>query len=233
MEKVSLFKGRYLAALILLPVLLIAGTDKAAAAGSAKNKTIKHRASTQIINKKTKRNKKVLAHKVVYKRFKNGNRLKYISRVYLPASGNAPAAVNTPAVPASTPIAAPPSGYSIEAIANAINGQRRANGVPEVSINNLLNQAAANKSQDMSNQHYFAHTNPQGKSDFTFIDEVGYRYQSAGSNLAQGDFGGSAALVNAWMNSPGHRANILAPFGQEIGIGISGNYFTMFITKPV
>lgn len=118
-------------------------------------------------------------------------------------------------------------------IVNAINSQRQANGLSPVSVNPILNLAALAKAQDMRNRNYFAHVAPDGKSDFDFIKEAGYRYQAAGSNIAEGNFGGSQGVVNAWMDSSGHRANILADFGQDIGIGIAGQYYVMFIAKPL
>lgn len=144
----------------------------------------------------------------------------------------AQAAIITPTIPVAPPTSKySQSAYEKTAILNAINVERRASGLQAVSFNNLLNQAAYNKSHDMLTRNYFAHTAPDGKSDLDFIKASGYPYQAVGINLAMGSFKSADDLVQAWMNSPGHRKNILADFGKEIGIGIDGQYFTLIIGR--
>jgi uncharacterized protein YkwD len=139
----------------------------------------------------------------------------------------------TPQSSLQTPrLAAAPVNSQISEILNWINAERKANGLNEVTLNGTLNQAAFNKSKHMSDNNYFAHTSPGGVGDIDFIKQSGYRYSAVGMNLAEGNFGSSKGLVDAWMNSSGHRQNILANFGKEIGIGIYGNYFSMFIARP-
>lgn len=148
---------------------------------------------------------------------------------------SAASTVSQPVVPVK-PVSqsvAQPATSEIAKIISLINAERQKNGLGAVKENTLLDQGAAIKAKDMADQNYFAHTNPQGKTDFGFFDQVGYKYLAAGSNLAEGDFGSSEGLVSAWMNSPGHRVNILADFGQEIGIGVYGKYYVMFIAKPM
>jgi uncharacterized protein YkwD len=116
---------------------------------------------------------------------------------------------------------------------DSISAVRKEKGLTIVKFNDLLNQAALAKSKDMYNQKYFAHTNPQGKKDFYFIEQVGYEYSSAGSNIAQGNFAGDKAVFDAWMASPGHKENILATFGREIGYASYNGYYTLLIAKPL
>jgi uncharacterized protein YkwD len=128
--------------------------------------------------------------------------------------------------------ASPSSELSVSGILSQINFQRQSNGLSMVSLNDTLSSAAAAKAKDMVDNNYFAHTSPAGVDDFYFINQSGYNWQAAGINLAEGDFSDGADLVNAWMNSPGHRANILADFGKQIGIAINGKYFVMMIANP-
>jgi uncharacterized protein YkwD len=126
-----------------------------------------------------------------------------------------------------------PQNNETEAILKYINLEREKNGLNPVAINSTLNKAAQAKSNHMLQNKYFAHTSPDGISDIYFINQSGYKYRAVGINLAQGNFGGAEGLVNAWMNSEGHRKNILADFGREVGLGIAGDYYTMIIGQPV
>lgn len=99
------------------------------------------------------------------------------------------------------------------------NASRAANtaGTTPLRVNPLLTEAAQEKADDMATHSYFAHVSPDGKTPWYFFDAVGYTYQYAGENLAV-DFNDSADVEQAWMNSPGHRANILDPRFTEVGI---------------
>ncbi|OQA03960.1 MAG: Cysteine-rich secretory protein family protein [bacterium ADurb.Bin400] len=160
---------------------------------------------------------------------------KPVTEPVAPTTPTKPAPQTPPKEPTQpSPVVQPPSsGITVSGVVSAINAQRRANGLQEVSVNNLLNQAAYDKSKHMSDNRYFAHTAPDGTPDWFFVKQVGYRYSAAGANLATGSFGTSQGLVDAWMNSPGHRQNILADFGVEVGVGFYNGYYTMFITKPL
>jgi len=134
---------------------------------------------------------------------------------------------------AITPVPVTNGQSTIEEIISFINTERTNAGLGSVRVNSTLNSAAYAKSKDMSVNNYFAHTSPTGVSDIFFINQSGYKYRAVGMNLARGDFKSSSDLVQAWMNSEGHRKNILASFGKEIGIGIYGKYYTMFIAQPI
>ena len=83
------------------------------------------------------------------------------------------------------------------------------------------------KSQDMVDQNYFSHTSPTYGTPFQMLTSFGMSYHAAGENIAYGQRT-PREVVAAWMNSPGHRANILNASYTQIGVGYvaSGNYWT-------
>lgn len=97
------------------------------------------------------------------------------------------------------------------------NRERQKYDLPILTANQLLTKAAVNKAQDLLQQDYFAHTTPQGKPFYSWIQETDYIYSSAGENLAI-FFNENQDIVQAWMKSPAHRQNILDHRYQEIGI---------------
>lgn len=110
------------------------------------------------------------------------------------------------------------SEISPENIVNVVNQERISNGLNPVKINSQLQNAAIAKSQDMIAKNYFDHY-AFGQTPWMFIIRAGYDYSVAGENLAKG-YSTSEGVVSAWMNSPAHRANILNPSFQEIGVGV-------------
>lgn len=118
-------------------------------------------------------------------------------------------------------------------VVRLVNEARRNNGIGELTYNWELSRVARYKSQDMKDNSYFSHTSPTYGSPFRMIKSFGISYRTAGENIAKGQ-ASPAAVVNAWMSSPGHRANILNPAFTEIGVGYvaDGRYWTqMFIGK--
>ncbi|MCA9369548.1 MAG: hypothetical protein H6774_04100 [Pseudomonadales bacterium] len=100
------------------------------------------------------------------------------------------------------------------------NQERQNRGLEALVENTLLSQAAQHKAADMLEKQYWAHTTPSGEEPWAFIDEVGYSYQLAGENLAR-DFDTTPRMVEAWMRSPTHRANIVHPRYTQTGIGLA------------
>lgn len=100
------------------------------------------------------------------------------------------------------------------------NRERAAAGLSTFTIDSLLNTAAQNKANHMIANDYWSHVAPDGTTPWDFIDNVGYVYLKAGENLAYG-YQTSAGVVDAWMNSEGHRENILDEEFQEVGFGIA------------
>lgn len=98
------------------------------------------------------------------------------------------------------------------------NTERSNNGKKTLTENAKLSLAAHRKIQDMINLQYFEHKSPTGKGPADIIEATGYAYVIVGENLAEGDFADNQDLVQGWMNSPGHRANILNDKYTEIGV---------------
>lgn len=97
------------------------------------------------------------------------------------------------------------------------NQERAANGLPGLRLNSKLNQAAQAKAQHMIANNYWSHNAPDGTTPWYFFDQAGYVYRNAGENLAYG-FLTSDGAVQGWMDSPGHRANILGDY-KDVGFG--------------
>ncbi len=114
-------------------------------------------------------------------------------------------------------------GYSSEITAqkvlNSTNIQRQNNGLPPLKYSSVLSESATKKANDMFTNNYWAHTSPSGTSPWDFFKAVDYHYTIAGENLAR-DFYDTESLMNGWMNSPTHKANIINSKYQEIGIGV-------------
>lgn len=122
------------------------------------------------------------------------------------------------------------SAYELEVV-RLINEIRAQYGLGQLTVNTELSRVARIKSQDMHDKGYFSHTSPTYGSPFDMMKQFGIRYRTAGENIAMG-YRSPQSVVNGWMNSPGHRANILNGSFKQIGMGYveSGNYWTqMFI----
>lgn len=105
------------------------------------------------------------------------------------------------------------------------NRQRQTNNRPLLRPNATLDQAAQKKVADMFAHQYFAHQAPDGTGPGDLVTSVNYRFIRVGENLALGNFASDAALVQAWMDSPGHRDNILHLGFTEIGLAAArGNF---------
>ncbi len=124
------------------------------------------------------------------------------------------------------------SSYESEVV-RLVNVERQKNGLAPLKEDWQLSRVARYKSQDMKDKGYFSHTSPTYGSPFQMMKSFGISYRSAGENIAKGQ-STPAAVVNAWMNSSGHRANILSKSFTHIGVGYvsGGHYWTqMFISK--
>ncbi|WP_405996932.1 CAP domain-containing protein [Streptomyces sp. NBC_00829] len=141
-----------------------------------------------------------------------------------PTSTSTPAP--TPTEPTPTPTEPkPPSnpdgtpaalGRQVIALANA---ERAKAGCPAVRENNLLNKAALGHSEDMASRNFFDHTNPDGKDPGARITAAGYQWSTYGENIAKGQ-ATPADVMKSWMESSGHRRNILDCKFKEIGMGV-------------
>lgn len=113
---------------------------------------------------------------------------------------------------------------TIDNIVNLTNTARSNAHVLQLQTNSLLNSAAQAKAENMLENSYFAHVSPAGLTPWYWFAKAGYTYQAAGENLAV-NFSEDYAVVDAWLASPGHKANLLNPAFTQIGIGIATGPF--------
>ncbi len=116
-------------------------------------------------------------------------------------------------------------------VVRLVNALRAEKGLQPLTANWELSRVARYKSEDMVRSGYFSHTSPTYGTPFQMMKSFGISYRTAGENIAYGQRT-PAAVMEAWMNSSGHRANILSASYTQIGVGYcaSGHYWTqMFI----
>lgn len=121
-------------------------------------------------------------------------------------------------------------------VVRLVNIERANNGLAPLKENWELSRIARYKSDDMISKNYFSHTSPTYGSPFKMMNSFGLKYSSAGENIAMGQKT-AKEVVQGWMNSPGHRSNILNKSFTEIGVGLSkdskGNtYWTQMFIRP-
>lgn len=122
------------------------------------------------------------------------------------------------------------SSYA-QAVLDLVNRYRAQNGLAALTLDSGLCQVAQTKAQDMHDSGYFAHESPNYGTPFEMMSFFGISYKAAGENIAMG-YSSPQAVVEGWMNSEGHRANILSSSFTKMGLGYvaSGNYWCqMFI----
>jgi len=124
------------------------------------------------------------------------------------------------------------SNITPEQVILQTNEQRAAQGLGGLTLSDELSQAALAKGQDMFADQYWSHTAPDGTEPWYFIEQSGYKYKVAGENLAR-DFMNTSDMVTAWMASPTHRANLLNPKFEEIGIAVIDGRLNGFETTLV
>lgn len=100
-----------------------------------------------------------------------------------------------------------------------VNQKREANGLPPLILNEKLSLAAVNKAKDMFAKNYWAHDSPDGETPWVFIKRSGYNYVYAGENLARG-FDNTDSVIDAWMASAKHKANLLSQNYRDVGFAI-------------
>jgi uncharacterized YkwD family protein/spore coat assembly protein SafA len=122
-------------------------------------------------------------------------------------------------------------------VVQLVNQERAKQNLPALKANQELSKVARLKSQDMLVKNYFSHTSPTYGSPFKMMETFGIKYSAAGENIAMGQRS-PEEVMNSWMNSPGHRANILSRAFTEIGVGYAKNsagknYWTQMFIKPL
>lgn len=136
-----------------------------------------------------------------------------------------PAATTKPAAtakPAATVTASGDFAAFQKKVVDLVNAERAKNGLKPLTMNASLNKTATLKSQDMAKLGYFDHNSPTYGSPFDMMKKYGISYRTAGENIAMGQTT-PEQVMNGWMNSPGHRANILNSSFTQIGVGVAKN----------
>lgn len=141
-----------------------------------------------------------------------------------PSRPEAPSAPDIPSVPDSGAVLA-----EERAVVSLVNEIRVQYGLAALTIDESLCSYARVKSQDMHDSRYFDHNSPTHGSPFDMMRSFGISYAYAGENIAQG-YVSAEAVVDAWMNSAGHRTNILSADFTSIGVGYvaDGGYWTQW-----
>ncbi|MFD3447476.1 CAP domain-containing protein [Microbacteriaceae bacterium 4G12] len=139
----------------------------------------------------------------------------------------------TPAPKPSTPSTNAPANSIVAQVIQLTNQERRKNGLSDLQMSSPLEDVAQKKAVDMDSKGYFSHTSPTYGSPFDMMKTFGISYSYAGENIAKGQTT-AQQVVTDWMNSPGHRANILNQNYTHIGVGHTGSqncWVQMFIKK--
>jgi uncharacterized YkwD family protein len=133
---------------------------------------------------------------------------------------NYPSAPSTPSTPTKTPSTPSNASASTQAqqVLSLVNAQRKNAGLGALTMDSALANVALVKAKDMINNNYFDHNSPTYGSPFDMMKQFGITYRTAGENIAKGQ-SSAQQVMNDWMNSPGHRANILNSSYTKIGVG--------------
>ncbi|AXU28687.1 TPA: CAP domain-containing protein [Clostridioides difficile] len=111
------------------------------------------------------------------------------------------------------------SAYQKEVV-DLVNVERAKAGLNPLTLDSSISNVATKKSQDMIDNNYFSHNSPTYGSPFDMLKKFGISYKTAGENIAMGQKT-PKEVVNAWMNSEGHRKNIMNPNFSKIGVGVA------------
>ena len=117
-----------------------------------------------------------------------------------------------------------------EQVCELVNETRAQNGLTPMKLSARLSNVAQNHASDMANQGYFSHKNPLGESSFDRMAKEGISYTAAGENIAKGQQT-PRDVMNSWMNSPGHRANILSKKFNKLGVGYKQSVWVQDFTN--
>lgn len=134
----------------------------------------------------------------------------------------------TTAAPEPTaPASGPAPSEAVAQVVDLVNAERGKVGCSPVKVNSTLTKAAQDHSEDMAATGTMSHTGSDGSSPADRITRAGYSWSAYGENVAYG-YSTPAQVMNGWMTSPGHKANILNCAFKEIGVGLAqpGGYWT-------
>jgi uncharacterized YkwD family protein len=144
-------------------------------------------------------------------------------------AGRSAAGNGTAGTGAQTPASGKDSAQFAQQVLDLVNKERSKAGLGSLSMDDELSKMAMAKAQDMYNNNYFDHNSPTHGSPFDMMKEYGITYQSAGENIAKGQTT-PTQVMNDWMNSPGHKANILNKSFTKIGIAFYNNEWVQEFT---
>lgn len=111
------------------------------------------------------------------------------------------------------------SNITVNSLLSSTNKARQSNGAQPLQINNQLSTAAQIKANDMALKNYWSPISPNDITPWQIINSTGYKYQTAGENLAYG-FNSAQSVESAWLNSPNHRQNVIDTSYNDVGFGI-------------
>ena len=118
-----------------------------------------------------------------------------------------------------------------EAVLKLVNDERAKQNLKPLTLSAKLTDIATMKSKDMADKNYFDHTSPTYGSPFQMLQDFGVTYKAAGENIAAGQKS-PEEVMNAWMNSSGHRANIMNANYTELGVGYyQGGQYGVYWTQ--
>ncbi|MGW1652640.1 CAP domain-containing protein [Streptomyces atratus] len=139
----------------------------------------------------------------------------------------APASAPKPAASTSTPEPAAPASGAAARILTLVNSERSKAGCSPLTVNAKLTKAAQDHSADMASHRNMSHTGSDGSAPGDRITRAGYRWSAYGENVAYG-YTTPESVMAGWMDSPGHKRNILDCSFKEIGVGLAqpGSYWT-------
>jgi uncharacterized protein YkwD len=143
----------------------------------------------------------------------------------VPASTPKPTAPTTPS--ASTPPADTPATGAAARVLTLVNDERDKAGCSPLTLNTELTEAAQAHSEDMAAHKNMSHTGSDGSAPGDRITDAGYEWRAYGENIAYG-YDTPESVMASWMDSPGHKRNILDCSFKEIGVGLAqpGSYWT-------
>ena len=169
------------------------------------------------------------------KHFKNQNLIHPRDKVELPygTTGAGSNQANTQGTDAHTDDTADKdASVQAQAVLRLVNQERSKQGLSALTLDKRLNTAAQKKAEDMRDKNYFDHQSPTYGSPFDLMRSEGINYQTAGENIAAGQQS-AQAVMESWMNSSGHRANILNKNYKQLGVGFctGGRYGTYWVQE--
>jgi uncharacterized YkwD family protein len=222
-------------ALLVFPTFGQAAGESATAAKAIKVKSIKIIFPTSITKEKTKTiKKKVTTKKKDSNNTANSTKSDTSKKTNTSTSNSSqPTSVkSTSESVSSTPSTTDSDILAVEReVVRLVNVEREKQGLKPLELDSKLSSIARKKSQDMKDKNYFSHQSPTYGSPFDMLKQFGVSYQTAGENIAAGQRS-AQEVVDGWMNSKGHRENILNSSFTRIGVGyVSGGSYGSYWTQ--